>query len=282
MRHELGGGALLGEGQLPRGELVGNDSQRVHIRAPIEPLAPGLLRAHVLGRAHDDARLRLRPRPVDELGDAEVEHLHEGRRALDPLHQEDVVRLQIAVDDAALVGGVQRLAGLRQDRDPHLGPHRHAHHRGQRHPLQVLHDEVGARGRGVQIEDADDVLVADEVHRPRLGVEALDQLRVGRQMLVEHLHRHAAADGDVLSEVHGPHAATAQPPHEPEAAKLRPQQRILILRSHHVWGIPLILHYRYAVLAGLRGRLQGLVPSSRPPFSSRVLERPGSPAPLQT
>jgi hypothetical protein len=45
-----------------------------------------------------------------------------------------------------------------------------------------------------QVEHVDDVLVADEVDRARLGEEALDQRRVTRALGGQHLDRDPAAD----------------------------------------------------------------------------------------
>ena len=147
---------------------------------------------------------------VEQLGQAEVEHLDEvlGAPALD---EEDVLGLEVAVDDARVVGGVRarrRPARGSAPRSPR------ATGRGEEVveglALEVLHHEVVAvRRNHVHVEDVDDVLVADEVDRARFGVEARHQPLVGRQLVLQHLDGHPAADDRVFAEVDGPHAAPA-------------------------------------------------------------------------
>ena len=88
------------------------------------PLAPHLLRRHVAHRAHDRARLgaccrRLSAgagRAVGQLGQAEVEDLHEAVAG-----EEDVLRLEIAVDDPLLVSGGEPGAICREMRSVSSG-----------------------------------------------------------------------------------------------------------------------------------------------------------------
>ena len=73
------------------------------------------------------------------LGEPEIEELHAGTR------QEDVSGLQVAVDDAGPVGGVEPRRDLdakpqeRIERQRSLGDPL-----GERLPFEVLHDEYGA------------------------------------------------------------------------------------------------------------------------------------------
>ena len=80
---------------------------------------PRLLRTHIGGGAEDHAfaraagyrrRLRLPPSPVPTFAKAEVEHLH-GAVGRDL----DVGGLEIPMDDALLVGGVERVGDLTGD-----------------------------------------------------------------------------------------------------------------------------------------------------------------------
>jgi hypothetical protein len=72
--------------------------------------------------------------------------------------------------------------------------------------------------------DLDDVLVADQVDRPRLLVEAPDHLAVGRQLAVDDLERDLLADDRVLGEVDHAHAADAQARLHPVIADLLPRR----------------------------------------------------------
>ena len=76
--------------------------------------AAALLGRHVRGRADHARRSRSAPSrrvaACAELGDAEVEHLDEVGDRASRRHEEDVVGLEIAVDDAARVRGAERAA----------------------------------------------------------------------------------------------------------------------------------------------------------------------------
>jgi hypothetical protein len=77
-----------------------------------------------------------------QLGDAEVEQLDEVALAA-ALHQDDVVGLEIAVDDPALVGGGQGVADLQADRQRALGRQGRLapDQLSEADPGQELHDE---------------------------------------------------------------------------------------------------------------------------------------------
>ena len=80
--------------------------QGIHVgrRTDLAPLAPGLLRRHVAGRPHDLARAGQPAVALHLLGQAEV-----GDARVAVLVEQDVGRLQVAVDDAVLVGILDRL-----------------------------------------------------------------------------------------------------------------------------------------------------------------------------
>ena len=91
--------------------LVERQGQRVDVGLGARRAALGLLGGHVGERA-DDVAGRGQGRRVGEAGDAEVHQL--GAR-LAVLGDEDVLRLDVAVDDAARVGVVERLAEIGAD-----------------------------------------------------------------------------------------------------------------------------------------------------------------------
>src|SRR5439155_25000514 len=82
---------------------------------------PALLGRHVERRAEElaGARLRAALRAAVELRDPEVEHLDDRLRGRAPGGQveEDVVRLEIAVNDPLRVGGGQRAGHRPTDRE---------------------------------------------------------------------------------------------------------------------------------------------------------------------
>src|SRR5690606_16138139 len=86
--------------------LEGDHAERPQVRAVIDRLVPlGLLGAHVVGRAEQRAGARVAVASEARgfrLGDAEIEHLRD--LVLFVADQENVVRLQITMNDAKLVG----------------------------------------------------------------------------------------------------------------------------------------------------------------------------------
>ena len=121
--------------------------------------------------------------------DAEVEHLDDA-----VLAEHDVVRLHVAVDDAALVGEVERARDV--DEPPQAlreGDVRPLAHEGAEHrALDVLHgdeaDRLGGplRGHLADVVDDDDVRVLERRGGARLAEEAID---VARLALSRHSRR---------------------------------------------------------------------------------------------
>ena len=114
------------EGALARAQLKEEAAERPHVGLVPVLLASVELRAHVEGRAHTRGRQAL----VHHLGDAKVAELEESRRG-----DEDVLRLEVAVQDAALVHVVQRERQLHQPLQDLLLRERLACHRDP--PRQV-------------------------------------------------------------------------------------------------------------------------------------------------
>ena len=87
--------------------------------------------------------------------------------------------------------------------------------RGEALPVEVLHDEVDDVGADIvlhlpEVDDVDDVLVADVVDGLRFVKEAGDNVFLRRELLEQHLHGDALADERVLAEIHGAHATLAE------------------------------------------------------------------------
>ena len=140
-------------------------------------------------------------------GDPEVGHLDDALGVDD-----DVVRLDVAVDDAVAVRVAQRGEDLARVGDGHR--HRAEPARAdqllERAPLDVLHDDVvGAVGLAA-VEDRDDVRVREAGRVRRLAAEALDELLVVRVARVEHLDGDPASELLVFGEVDVGHAAAAE------------------------------------------------------------------------
>src|SRR5690606_22643200 len=193
------------------------DADRVEVAPVIERLPLRLLGRHVAGSAEDRARLGLELIDLavvaEGLGDPEVEHLHDRPGlALDP-GEEDVVRLEVAVDDALLVRLRERaedraddLDGLVDRRRPlALDPRR------QQLSLQQLHreEEVALALVLAEVEHPDRVRVDEQRHRFRFAVEARDGLAIADELLAQHLERDLAPEARLLGPIDGSHAARA-------------------------------------------------------------------------
>ncbi len=206
----------------PPGQQVEEDgAQGVRVRGGTDLGAVGLdlFGRQVAGAADDDAHLgqvgrRRRARGgVEVFGEAEVGDL--GRAVVG---QQDVGGLEVAVDDAPLVGVVNRprhLGHQLRHRALPFGP-RHRPAAGVRRLLQAA--ALGQFQRQVRlplgfadVEDLDDVGVLQPRDRLRLGAEAGQVLRVVG-VARDHLQRHAPPQPLVPGVVHHPHAAAPQQP----------------------------------------------------------------------
>ncbi len=176
-----------------------------------------LLRSHVARGTHDLAgpgaehrgghtRLRAHSRRhLGELGQAEVEDL-----GVPVLRDEDVLRLEVAVHDARLVRRLQRLGDLDGQRQRALELHRCAQQFPKRGAVeQLLHHEVHA-ALVADVVHRGDVRVVERRRRPRLLLEPGQPLRVGGELLGQHLDGHLAAQARVLRQPHLAHAARAE------------------------------------------------------------------------
>jgi hypothetical protein len=154
-------------------------------------LAEEALRRHVGGRAADAAVLgRRRRRRGELLGDPEVEQ-HRVLATVDAGDQHHVLGLEIAVDQAAGVEGVDRVGELAEQLERLLDRQRAARDpRRQRLAVKLLHREVGPPvGDLADREHLDDAGVVDLGEPPRLDQELLPLLRRRRERGVQHLQR---------------------------------------------------------------------------------------------
>jgi hypothetical protein len=191
------------EGQAAGGELVQHDAEGVEVGAAVELLAQRLFRRHVVDGAGDaalagdvDAALADREPEVDELD----------RGVALAVGVEDIGGLEVAVDEAVLVGVVEGLADVDCDLDRLLevfGPTLL-----EARTLEELHDEVGHVLVLADVVDRDHVRVAEGGDRARLAEEALAgvaDLAVG----AHDLDRHRPLELDVPGAEDDAHSAAA-------------------------------------------------------------------------
>jgi len=104
-----------------------------------------------------------------------------------------VAGLQIAMDDALLMRGLERLGHLARDVQCFGERHGSAlQPRGQRLPVDELHDQGSARGRVFETVDLRDVSVIQRREELRLARKPRDAVRVGCERLRQQLERDVA------------------------------------------------------------------------------------------
>ena len=122
LRHQLRDDRLRARAKVRRlagQHLVGDGAERVDVRAAVDgAVAGGLLGRHVLRRAQREPGLRHSLSPGVRHGERDAEVGDEWL----PFVQEDVLRLQVAMDDAVTMRVVERAAD--GDGEPHRFVHR--------------------------------------------------------------------------------------------------------------------------------------------------------------
>ncbi len=185
------------------------DEHLVHHDADGVDVAPGVrdpARDEFGGEVRDRAEQRLPAggRRARGPGEAEVADL-------DPavVGEQYVLGLQVAVDDAGLVGRDQTGEHRLHDVDRLLGSEAPvlAQQVAKGDALQVLHDEVGEARVLSLVEDVDHVGVREPGGAPRLLDEAVPEGLVVREMGVHDLDRDAALEAQIGREVDRGHAA---------------------------------------------------------------------------
>ena len=196
-----------------RERLVEDQAERVEVGARVHGPARGLLGRHVGERAHDVARQRQRVL-AGEVGDAEVGQLRRRAARGRAVGHDHVLRLDVAVDDAALVGVVERV-GEREADAQHVAVRQLAGRLelGERAALHQLGDEVAAAVLLARVEQRDDRVVVEPRDGAGLALRALGRGPAGR----DDLDRHGAAEALVAGGVDRAEAAGAEARAEPVA-----------------------------------------------------------------
>ena len=212
---------IAGEGRLAGGQLVENGAERKLIGAEIERPPVCLLGRHVADRADDRAGIGGRHLPMhrirvvlgrrDQLGQTEVEDLHEA-----VLGDHHVFRLQVAMDDSLLVRRGEAVGDLRRDvQRPAVRRRPAAQQRPQVRSLDVLHDDVRRAAVGADFVDGHDVRMVERRRGARLAREARQTLAVAGETLREDLDGHGAAERRIARNVDLSHATRPERPDDP-------------------------------------------------------------------
>ena len=195
------------ERQLSRHRLEPDDAQRVHIASPVDALPQHLLGTHVVHGAQHLAGRR-RGRGFHEPGDAEVGH--DGGIA--PTLEEDVLRLDVAVNHAPGVRVVERQRDLLQQARGIERRQRslRCETLGQRLAVDVPHHEEDDAVLLVGAVDGDDVGVRELCRGPGFAQEPVAHSRRLGQMRGQHLDRDFPVKIDIDREIDDAHPAATE------------------------------------------------------------------------
>ena len=177
----------------------------------IDGVAARLLRSHVADGSHHEARRCCRRSgPVGGGSDAsrqpEVENLD-----VTVARDDDVCRLEIAVHDAAIVGGSERARDLRAVLHGLANGQRSAGDDiGERFSFEKLRDRIRVCAVASDVEDSEDVGMGDAGQRLHLALEARERIRIVGKRRREDLDRDVAAKAGVLGTVDLAHATRSE------------------------------------------------------------------------
>ena len=203
-RDDVGRGLAV-ESAAPCQQFVEHDTERPDVGAPVDGETARLFRCHVRSRAEHDAgagdtagecggvhQLCLAVwGSLERLGEPEVEHLHRAIRG-----QEDVGRLQVAVDNALFVSDVERLRDLPSDRqrignrDP--APARRGDQVGERLPVDELHHQRAGGARFLETMDVRDIRMIERRKDLRFALEPRETIAITGEQVGQDLDRDVA------------------------------------------------------------------------------------------
>ena len=208
VRRRLGGRRVVLVGPVAAQQLVGDDGECVEVTRGAGALSPRLLWREVArgpeDRPGERHRVEARRAGDSEVGDMEVV----------AVVQEQVRRLDVAMDDPVPVRGVERLGGLPEPAERSLRRLRPFSPEPvlKRAAAEVLHHDERPPAPVADVEDRDRARLARQPRRCEpLALEAFRDRRVGRIAVGEHLHDHLAPEGLVGRQIDVAHRTVADP-----------------------------------------------------------------------
>ena len=202
-----GRGGLALEWRPGAKRFVQHHAEGVDVGATIEPLASDLFRREVLDRAQHGAGLR-HVGIVPDLGDPEVGHHHAA-----VLAQQDVGWLDVAMDEAGLVGGTQGVGDLRPEAHDFVRVEKalFVEPFTQRRSTDQFHHDGFGTLVVAGVVDGHDAGMVEASGGDGLGAKPDDEGVVGRQMRVQDLDRDRAAQHLIFGLPHLGHASAGDP-----------------------------------------------------------------------
>ena len=197
-----GDGRLAVIGRAAREHLIHDDAEGIEIGPVVHPRALGLLRRDIVHGAERLARQRALCR--GDARDAEVGDLDAA-----VLQDHDIVRLDIAMDNAAAVGVLERLGDLHGEMQ-RLAPVEAAlllQILLERDALDQLHDDIVHVAGAGHVVNADDIRVRQHGDGLRLRMEAAAELLIARELILEDLHGDQAVQTVIQCFIYNCHPA---------------------------------------------------------------------------
>ena len=191
-------------GRTPGQHLIHHDAERINVAAIVDHRALGLLRRDIMHRAERLARERVL-RCADP-GDAEVRDLDAA-----VLEDQNVVRLDVAMDDAASVRVLKRLGDLHRKMQ-RLAPIERPlalHILLEGNALDQFHDDVIHTAGAGDVVHADDVGMRKHRNGLRFRLEPTAELLIARKLLLEDLDRDKAVQAVIQRLIDLRHATGA-------------------------------------------------------------------------
>jgi hypothetical protein len=195
----------------PGRHFIEHDAQRKHVRSRIDLFAAQLFGRHVADRADGDTGIRqlvacracLIVHAVHRAREPEVENLH-----LPTLRQEDVGRLEVAMEQTLRVGSVQRV----RERDGFVQDGIDVERAApktllERLALEQLHDEVRPAVLLADVIQGADIRVVQRRNGARFPLEPRDAVPIALRRGRQHLDGDAAAETSVRGAINLAHAA---------------------------------------------------------------------------
>jgi hypothetical protein len=128
-----------------------------------------------------------------------------------PLGHKNIGRLDVPVNDAFGVSGVQRVGDVRGDFEQTFDFNRRAVDDVlKRSAFHEFHDDEGAAVVLLDVVDGTDVGMIESGGRASFALEALERLRILGHIVGKKFERDEAAEAGVLGFVHHTHAAATQ------------------------------------------------------------------------
>ena len=221
------------EGHLAGDAAEQHAAQGVDVGASVHLVVADLLGRHVVDRPDELTRAGQSGSGVHPLGDAEVGEVRMIGRCAAIAGQQDVAGLDVAMDQALGVRGVQRRGRLRDDRDrtrriqPGVGPQEALQVRS----LDVPHRDVQHAVGLARVVDGDDVGMVETGGDARFADEPLPERFILGELGTEDLQRDPAPEAQVLGQVDDGHPSSPDHRCHPMTGDLGPHPAV----GRHQW-----------------------------------------------